>query len=66
MKSESLAGVAVGVAGIAALVAIFAIMADCSKTVARVNAEGVNCVSQGGRWEPSDYGDSYCVMQRRT
>jgi hypothetical protein len=38
------------IAGLAALVAIFAIMSDCSKHVSDTGA--ANCVATGGTWNP--------------
>lgn len=55
------------VTGFAALVACFAIMADCSKSVARTNGEA-ECVAGGGVWLSSvraDNATGHCVEKAR-
>jgi hypothetical protein len=51
MTTDSTKALIGTIAGLAALVAIFAIMADCSKGVSRTSAASVEaCVQRGGKW----------------
>jgi hypothetical protein len=45
------------IAGLAALVAVFAIMSDCSKAVSRTGSDAVEaCITKGGKWLGSNSG----------
>jgi hypothetical protein len=56
--SESTKALVGTIVGFAALVAIFAIMADCSKAVSRTGTDAVEaCIKRGGEWIGDNSGD---------